>query len=139
MVEQDNANIAAVIFVDDSSSDVDEILDGQARSWGNATVAALWELDLDVSLDDELATSRNNAIVSAVEKKLVNLSRTKESRLANLFKSNPAAFSEPFSGANALSVSLAKRRTVCESTGILINFRKRRILVIRNGFLHDSF
>lgn len=67
MVEQDNANISAVILVDNASSNVNEILDSQARSWGNTTVAALWELDLDVCLDDELATSWNNAIVSAVE------------------------------------------------------------------------
>lgn len=71
MVKQNDANVAAIVFVDDSGSNVDEVLGCQSGAWGDASVAALGKLDLDVSLDDELTASRNNAVIGAVGGKSV--------------------------------------------------------------------
>jgi hypothetical protein len=52
-------------------------------------------------------------------------------KIANLFKSNPAAFSLPLTGANACSDNFAKRKTGCASAGIV----KERINLIKLIFL----
>lgn len=65
VVEQDDADISTIVLVNDSSADVNEVLDCQTRARGDAAVTAFRKLDLDVSLDDSLATSRNHDIVSA--------------------------------------------------------------------------
>lgn len=65
VVEQNDANVAAVIFVNDSSSDIDEVLSCQSRTRSDAAIATFGKLNLDVRFDNELSTGRNHAVISA--------------------------------------------------------------------------
>lgn len=118
-IEQNDANVAAVVLIDDTGTNVNWIFPCQARTWCNTAVGSFWHLDLNVGLNELFATSRNNVIVGTANTqewiKFTKINKNKEMTLWSveiyLRKSNPAACSEPLVGANAFGVNLAKRNT----------------------------
>lgn len=72
VIEQNDTNIAAVVLIDDTSSDVDEIFPGQAWSWSNTSISSVWHFDLDISLYQCFTTCRNNGVIGAVNLTEIN-------------------------------------------------------------------
>lgn len=66
MIEEDDTQIAAIILVHHSRSNIYEVLGGESGSGSDASIAAFGKFDLDVGLDDHLASSRDHAVVGAV-------------------------------------------------------------------------
>lgn len=52
MIEQDNADISTIIFIDYSRADVDEVFGGQTWAWSDTAVTAFRKLDLNVSFNN---------------------------------------------------------------------------------------
>lgn len=66
VIEQDDTDIATVVLVDDTGTNVDEILPCQSRAWCDAAVCAFGHFDLYVRLHQLLATCRDNRIVCTI-------------------------------------------------------------------------
>lgn len=72
VIEQNHANIAAVVLVNDASTNIDEILPCQSRAWCDTSICSIRHFDLNVSLYQCFSASRHNEIVcTAIHKEKI--------------------------------------------------------------------
>jgi hypothetical protein len=68
VVEENNTNVTPIVFIDDTSTNIDEILDCKARARGHTSIGAGGNGNGKISLRDTLAAGRDHNIVSTVNK-----------------------------------------------------------------------
>lgn len=64
MVEEQHQDFAPVILINDTSTDVYEVLGSQTRAWGNTAICTMRHMDGDACLHRVLPASRDDAILS---------------------------------------------------------------------------
>lgn len=64
MIEKNDPDVATVVFIDDTSTSVDEILDSKTRTRSNTSIGAGRDGYGKIGLYDALTTSRNDSILS---------------------------------------------------------------------------
>lgn len=67
MVEQDDTNLSSVIFIDDTSTDVDGIFPGKTRSGSNSAVCVGWDHPAETSLDHGFTSSRDSGLLRGTD------------------------------------------------------------------------
>lgn len=73
MVEQNDANVSAVVLVNNTSANIDEVLNSQARARGNATICSFGHFHLDIGFDQLLAMGWDYVIVGTASEKCEQL------------------------------------------------------------------
>ena len=68
VVEENDADVAPVVLVNDPGPGIYEVLPGQARPWCDAAVGSGWHFDGDVSLHHLLASGWHRAVVGAASR-----------------------------------------------------------------------
>ena len=65
-------DISSVILVHYSGPDVDVVFPGESRPGGNPAVGSAGHFDLDISLDESLASGRNLSVLGEKMSKIVH-------------------------------------------------------------------
>lgn len=116
-IEEDDADLAAVIGVDDAGADVDAVLDGEAGARGDAAVAAGRDAQAQPRLDDGAAARRHGGGLRGVQVQPRGVRRAAGRQL----RARPGQHDvQRLRGALALRGRLGRRRRALRGQGDLL-------------------